>query len=79
MCVLQVGDQKYVLRKKPHGKVLASAHAVDREHRVLSALTDTPVPVPDVLCLCEDDSVVGTSFYVMEHVEVSHSSCNFAG
>ncbi|KAK9800301.1 hypothetical protein WJX73_008428 [Symbiochloris irregularis] len=67
--LLRVGDQKYVLRKKPHGQVLASAHAVDREYRVLSALKDTPVPVPVVLCLCEDASVIGTSFYVMRHVE----------
>lgn len=64
------GDGKeYVLRKKPPGKLLPSAHAVDREYRILKALSDTDVPVPKPYLLCEDDSIIGTSFYVMERVK----------
>jgi len=55
-----------VLRKQPPGKLLASAHAVDREYRVLSALASTPVPVPKPLLMCNDRAVLGTPFYVME-------------
>ncbi len=62
-------QRKYVLRKKPPGVLLKSAHAVDREYRVISALQDTPVPVPRAYLLCEDDSVIGTAFYLMEMVE----------
>ncbi|MCH9670921.1 MAG: phosphotransferase [Gammaproteobacteria bacterium] len=62
-------QRRYVLRKKPPGKLLPSAHAVDREYRVISALGASDVPVPRTLVLCEDDSVIGTAFYVMEHVE----------
>ena len=69
-CALQATNSKYVLRKKPPGRVLASAHAVEREFRVLAALGNTPVPVPAALCLCEDDGVLGTPFYVMAHVQV---------
>ena len=58
----------YVMRKKPPGKLLPSAHAVDREFRVISALGKTDVPVPQAALLCEDDDVVGTAFYLMEHV-----------
>jgi aminoglycoside phosphotransferase (APT) family kinase protein len=58
-----------VLRKKPPGKLLASAHAVDREFRVISALRDTDVPVADAYALCEDDSVIGQAFYLMEFVD----------
>ena len=56
---------RYVLRRKPPGELLASAHAVDREFRVLVALEATDVPVPRALHLCEDDSVIGSMFYVM--------------
>jgi aminoglycoside phosphotransferase (APT) family kinase protein len=56
---------RYVLRRKPPGELLASAHAVDREYRVLVALADTDVPVPQALHLCEDDTVIGSMFYVM--------------
>lgn len=66
---LQIGAHAYVLRKKPPGKLLPSAHAVDREYRVMKALADTQVPVPRMQVLCEDDSVIGTAFYVMDHVE----------
>jgi aminoglycoside phosphotransferase (APT) family kinase protein len=66
---LGAGGRAYVLRKKPPGKLLPSAHAVEREHRVMHALRDSAVPVPRVLGLCEDASVIGTPFFVMEHVE----------
>lgn len=59
----------YVLRKQPPGELLPSAHQVDREYRVMHALWDTPVPVPQMFCLCEDPAVIGTKFYVMEMVE----------
>ncbi|PIA44315.1 hypothetical protein AQUCO_01700131v1 [Aquilegia coerulea] len=62
--------QRYVVRKKPSGKLLQSAHAVDREFQVLKALGDhTNVPVPKVFCLCTDPSVIGTDFYIMEFLE----------
>jgi aminoglycoside phosphotransferase (APT) family kinase protein len=61
--------QKYVLRKKPGGKLLPSAHAVDREYCVISALHPTGFPVAKPFALCEDVSVVGAMFYVMEMVE----------
>jgi aminoglycoside phosphotransferase (APT) family kinase protein len=61
--------QKYVLRKKPGGKLLPSAHAVDREYRVISALHPTGFPVARSYGLCTDDSVIGAMFYVMEMVE----------
>jgi aminoglycoside phosphotransferase (APT) family kinase protein len=63
------GDRRYVLRRKPPGKLLPSAHAVDREHRVMAALAGTDVPVAKMLALCEDPAVIGTAFYVMEYVE----------
>jgi len=66
---LQTGNRRYVLRKQPPGELLPSAHQVDREYRVMKALHDTPVPVPEMFCLCEDPSVIGTKFYVMEMVE----------
>ncbi|MEC9365195.1 MAG: phosphotransferase [Pseudomonadota bacterium] len=66
---LTAGGRSYVLRRKPPGKLLASAHAVDREYTVITALAKTDVPVAKTYCLCEDDSVIGTAFYVMEHVE----------
>ena len=61
--------RNYVLRRKPPGRILQGAHAVDREARVLSALGKTNVPVPHVHALCTDDSVIGTWFYVMDMVE----------
>ncbi|KAI5581074.1 hypothetical protein POPTR_008G219000v4 [Populus trichocarpa] len=62
--------KRYVVRKKPPGKLLQSAHAVDREYQVLRALGEsTKVPVPKVFCLCRDASVIGTDFYVMEYLE----------
>ena len=58
----------YVLRRKPPGVLLKSAHAVDREFRVQSALAETRVPVTKMHLLCEDDAVIGSAFYVMDHV-----------
>lgn len=60
---------KAVLRKKPPGQLLKSAHAVDREYRVMKALGPTAVPVPRMYVLCEDDSIIGTAFYVMEYID----------
>jgi len=60
---------QYVLRRKPPGKLLPSAHAVDREFRVISALHKADFPVARPLVLCEDESVIGTTFYVMDYVE----------
>jgi aminoglycoside phosphotransferase (APT) family kinase protein len=61
--------QSYVLRRKPPGKLLASAHAVDREFKVISGLYPTGFPVARPFGLCEDEAVIGTVFYVMAHVE----------
>jgi aminoglycoside phosphotransferase (APT) family kinase protein len=60
---------RYVLRRKPMGRLLASAHAVDREHRVIAALHPAGFPVPRPYGLCEDDGVIGSMFYVMQLVE----------
>ena len=59
----------YVLRRRPFGDLLPSAHAVDREYRVMRALAHTAVPVPRVYTLCEDDAIVGSTFYVMEFLD----------
>ena len=61
-------DRSYVMRAKPGpvAKLLPSAHAIEREFKVLSALGPTDVPVPEVYCLCEDEDVIGRAFYVME-------------
>ncbi|SLN33023.1 phosphotransferase [Oceanibacterium hippocampi] len=67
--VLETPARRYVLRKKPPGKLLPSAHAVEREYKVIRALAGTGVPVPEALLLCQDESVVGTAFYVMSLVE----------
>ena len=66
---LTTGDTAYVLRRKPPGELLKSAHAVDREFRVITALRDTDVPVPKTYVLCEDEDVIGSMFYVMEYME----------
>ncbi len=67
--LLTAGEARYVLRKKPPGLLLASAHQVDREHRVMKALGEVGFPVPRMRALCEDDAVIGTSFYVMDFLE----------
>lgn len=61
--------KRYVLRKKPPGKLLPSAHAVDREFKVISALAETDVPVAKAYALCEDEAVIGQAFYIMEFVD----------
>ncbi|MEC8426831.1 MAG: phosphotransferase [Pseudomonadota bacterium] len=60
---------KYVLRRKPPGELLKSAHAVDREFKVMSALANTDVPVARAYHLCDDDSVIGSMFYLMEYID----------
>ena len=65
---LSTPGAQYVLRRKPPGKLLPSAHAVDREYRVITALAGSGVPVPRTYVLCQDDAVIGTWFYVMECV-----------
>lgn len=67
--LLTTPDERYVLRRQPPGKLLKSAHAVDREFRVMQALADTAVPVPRVFHLCEDSSVIGSLFYVMQYLD----------
>ena len=67
--LLESPRARYVLRRKPPGKLLPSAHAVDREYRVISALHGAGFPVPRPLSMCEDESIVGTAFFVMAYVE----------
>ncbi|XP_015423556.1 PREDICTED: acyl-CoA dehydrogenase family member 11 [Myotis davidii] len=66
---LQKGSQEYVLRKKPPGSLLPKAHKIDREFKVQKALFSIGFPVPKPLLYCSDASVIGTEFYVMEHVQ----------
>jgi aminoglycoside phosphotransferase (APT) family kinase protein len=66
---VEAGEHRWVLRRKPPGVLLASAHAVDREYRVMAALAGSDVPVPRVHALCEDDAVIGSAFVVMDWVE----------
>ncbi|XP_069814451.1 acyl-CoA dehydrogenase family member 11 [Dendropsophus ebraccatus] len=66
---LQKGQKKYVLRKKPHGPLLPGAHRIEREYEVQQALFSAGFPVPKPLLYCRDVSVIGTEFYVMEHVQ----------
>ncbi|KAJ5720231.1 uncharacterized protein N7483_008165 [Penicillium malachiteum] len=66
-------SSKVVLRKKPPGKLLSkTAHRVEREYQIIKALGNTDVPVPKVLCLCEDNDVIGTPFYIMEFLDGRH-------
>lgn len=66
---VETANGTYVLRRKPFGPLLPSAHAVDREYRLISALHPVGFPVARPFALCEDDSVIGSMFYIMEHVE----------
>ena len=66
---LASAGEQFVLRKKPVGDLLPSAHAIDREYRVMKALAATPVPVPDMLLYCEDAGLIGTPFYVMPFLQ----------
>jgi aminoglycoside phosphotransferase (APT) family kinase protein len=67
--LVESAQHRYVLRRRPPGKLLPSAHAVDREFRVIQALAHTEVPVARAYALCEDPAVIGTAFYVMDYVE----------
>jgi len=67
--LVKTQQQSYVLRRKPPGKLLKSAHAVDREYRVITALNRTNVPVPKTFSLCENTEIIGTAFYLMEFME----------
>ncbi|MEO6952818.1 MAG: phosphotransferase [Polyangia bacterium] len=66
---VRAANDRYVLRMKPPGVLVPSAHAVEREYLVMRALATTDVPVPPLVGLCEDASVLGTAFYVMKHVD----------
>jgi aminoglycoside phosphotransferase (APT) family kinase protein len=67
--LLAAGERRLVLRRKPPGKLLPSAHAVDREYRVLTALSRQGFPVATPLLYCADDAVIGTTFYLMDFVD----------
>ena len=67
--LLETPERRYVLRRKPPGTLLASAHAVDREFRVITALGRQNFPVPEPVVYCDDPNVVGTAFFVMDHVD----------
>lgn len=66
---LTTPNNSYVLRRKPFGKLLPSAHAIEREHRVTAALAEAGFPVARPLHLCTDESVIGAAFYVMDHAD----------
>jgi len=67
--LLMTPAKKYVLRRKPPGKLLPSAHAVDREYKVMTALGGEGFPVPKTYALCEDPDIIGTAFFIMDFVE----------
>jgi aminoglycoside phosphotransferase (APT) family kinase protein len=67
--LLTAGGKQYVMRRKPPGTLLPSAHAVDREYKVITALAGTDVPVAKTYALCEDESVIGSMFYIMDYVQ----------
>lgn len=66
---LDSASHRYVLRTKPPGQLIASAHAIDREYRVMKALQDRAVPVPRMFGYCDDETIIGTPFYIMEFLE----------
>jgi aminoglycoside phosphotransferase (APT) family kinase protein len=67
--LLTAGAKRYVMRKKPPGQLLASAHQVDREHRIMKSLGSIGFPVPVMRAFCDDDAVVGTAFFIMDFLE----------
>ncbi len=67
--LIEAASGRYVLRRKPPGELLKSAHAVDREFQVMSSLKETAVPVAQAFHLCDDDSVIGSMFYLMEYID----------
>jgi aminoglycoside phosphotransferase (APT) family kinase protein len=66
---LVAGERSYVLRRRPPGKLLPSAHAIDREFRVMSAVHREGFPVPEPFLYCDDESIVGTAFYIVEYAQ----------
>ena len=66
--LLEANHRKWVLRRKPPGPLLPSAHQVDREYRVMKALEGSEVPVPKMRLLCQDESIIGAVFFVMDHI-----------
>jgi aminoglycoside phosphotransferase (APT) family kinase protein len=66
---ISAGNKEFVLRRKPPGILLPSAHAVDREYKVITALENTAVPVPKTYGLCEDKEIIGTEFFVMDFLD----------
>ena len=66
---LEANNKRYVLRKKPPGKLLPSAHLIEREYKIMSALAETDVPVPVMRHLCEDEKIIGTPFFIMDYLE----------
>ncbi len=67
--LVETPSRRYVLRRKPPGKLLPSAHAVDREYRVIGALHAQGFPVAEPVLYCADETVIGTAYFVMSHVE----------
>jgi aminoglycoside phosphotransferase (APT) family kinase protein len=67
--LVEAGDRRFVLRKKPPGQLLPSAHMIEREYRVMHALRESDVPMIRTHLLCEDASVIGTPFYLMDFAE----------
>ncbi len=67
--LIKAHGRRYVMRKKPPGALLKSAHQIEREYRVMKALAGTGVPVPAMHLLCEDEAIIGTSFYIMDFLE----------
>ncbi len=67
--LVETPSRRYVLRRKPPGKLLPSAHAVDREYRVIGALHAQGFPVAEPVLYCADESIIGTAFFVMSHVD----------
>ena len=67
--LLIINDIKFVLRKKPSGKILPSAHAIEREYYIMNALRNSMIPVPKTYCLCLDNNIIGTPFYVCEFID----------
>ncbi|MBH67985.1 MAG: phosphotransferase family protein [Rhodospirillaceae bacterium] len=66
---IETNKKSYVLRKKPPGKLLPSAHLVEREYKIMEALAKTDVPVPKMHHLCEDPNIIGTSFFIMDYLD----------
>ena len=67
--LVETPERRYVLRRKPPGKLLPSAHAVDREYRVIGALHPQGFPVAEPILYCADDTIIGTAFFLMSHIE----------